>query len=57
LDRAFEIVTEKYSNIVIYAQGFSVQASLAGLPNEDWANFKSYSRQVLPRFARPNTAS
>jgi len=47
LDVAVELVTEKCPSIIMYTRGYFIHVSLAGLPNEDWAQLNLFSRRTL----------
>jgi hypothetical protein len=47
LDKAVELVTERYSSIVLYTRGYFIIASLNGLPDQEWANMDVYERRSL----------
>jgi hypothetical protein len=48
LDRAFELVTDECTSLVVYTTGFFVRVSLQGAPvDEDWVKLGTYTRRPL----------
>lgn len=57
-DVAIELVTKRYSSIVLYTRGFFVYASLDGLPDrEAWVKFGTYVRRPLQRLLARGSGS
>lgn len=51
LDVAFELVTDRFPNLVLYTCGFWVNVSPGGLPaDEEWVKFGAFIRRPLATF-------
>jgi hypothetical protein len=47
LDIGFELVADGCPSLVVYTRGFFVEASLQGLPAEEWVSFGAYMRRAV----------